>query len=37
LSDLKNAYMGIDQVWGRDGCQLHERLIEASSIAGRLT
>jgi AraC-like DNA-binding protein len=35
LSDLENAYVGVDQVWGRDGRELHERLIEASSVADR--
>jgi AraC-like DNA-binding protein len=37
LSDLENAYIGVDQVWGRDGHELHERLIEASSVAARFT
>jgi AraC-like DNA-binding protein len=35
LGDLENAYVGVDQVWGREGRDLHERLIETSSTAGR--
>jgi AraC-like DNA-binding protein len=37
LSDLENAHAGVDQVWGRDGRELHTRLIEASSVAARFT
>ena len=36
LGDLEDAYVGIDEVWGSDGRDLHERLIETSSTAGRL-
>jgi AraC-like DNA-binding protein len=35
LGDLKDAYVGVEQVWGRDGRDLHERLIETSSAASR--
>jgi AraC-like DNA-binding protein len=35
LGDLEDAYVGVDQVWGSDGRELHERLIEASSVASR--
>jgi AraC-like DNA-binding protein len=37
LNDLENAYVGVDQIWGRDGRELHERLIEASSVATRFS
>jgi AraC-like DNA-binding protein len=37
LSDLENTYVGLDQVWGREGLELHERLIEASSTAARFS
>ncbi|HZC90716.1 MAG TPA: helix-turn-helix transcriptional regulator [Mycobacterium sp.] len=29
--------MGLDEVWGRDGLELHERLIEASSTEARFS
>jgi AraC-like DNA-binding protein len=35
LSELENAYVGLDQVWGRDGLELHARLIDASSAEAR--
>jgi AraC-like DNA-binding protein len=31
--DLEDARVGLDEIWGRDGQELHERLIEASSPA----
>jgi AraC-like DNA-binding protein len=36
LGELEDAYVGIDQVWGRDGRDLHERLIETSAEASRI-
>ncbi|MGB6209612.1 helix-turn-helix domain-containing protein [Mycobacterium sp.] len=35
LGDLEDAYVGVDQVWGSDGRELHERLIETSSARAR--
>ena len=35
LSDLENAHVGLDQVWGRAGVELHERLIDAPDPAAR--
>lgn len=35
LGDLEDVYVGIDEVWGRDGRDLHERLIETPSAASR--
>jgi AraC-like DNA-binding protein len=35
LGDLEDAYVGIDEVWGSDGRDLHERLIETSSAQAR--
>jgi len=35
LCDLENTYVGVEQVWGRDGRELHERLIDASTVATR--
>jgi AraC-like DNA-binding protein len=35
LSDLENTHVGLEEVWGRDGRELHERLIEAPSMAER--
>jgi AraC-like DNA-binding protein len=35
LGDLEDAYVDIDEVWGSDGRDLHERLIETSSSARR--
>ena len=37
LSDLENAHVGIDQVWGRAGIELHERLIDAPTAAARFS
>ena len=36
LGDLEDTYVGVDQVWGCDGRDLHERLIETSSAASRI-
>jgi AraC-like DNA-binding protein len=36
LGDLENMYVGVEEVWGRDGRELHDRLIETSSVATRL-
>jgi AraC-like DNA-binding protein len=35
LSDLENTHVGLDHIWGRDGLELHERLIDAPTIAAR--
>ncbi|MDT5253082.1 MAG: hypothetical protein QOH07_2033 [Mycobacterium sp.] len=35
LSDLENVCVGLDQVWGRDGVELHQRLIDAPTVAAR--
>jgi AraC-like DNA-binding protein len=35
LGDLADAHVGIDEVWGREGHELHERLIAARSVAAR--
>jgi AraC-like DNA-binding protein len=35
LGELEDAYVGIDEVWGSDGRDLHERLIETSSTEAR--
>jgi AraC-like DNA-binding protein len=35
LQDLENNFLGLDDVWGRDGLLLHERLIEAPGAAAR--
>ena len=37
LSDLENACVGLDQVWGRAGMELHERLIDAPTMAARFS
>jgi AraC-like DNA-binding protein len=37
LSDLENAYVGLDEIWGRAGVELHERLIEAPTTAARFS
>jgi AraC-like DNA-binding protein len=37
LSDLENAHVGLDQVWGPAGIELHERLIEAPTMAARFS
>jgi AraC-like DNA-binding protein len=36
-SDLENSYVGLDQVWGRAGIELHERLIGAPTMAARFS
>ncbi|HEY9304875.1 MAG TPA: helix-turn-helix transcriptional regulator [Mycobacterium sp.] len=35
LGDIENAYVGVDEVWGSAGRDLHERLIETASPEGR--
>ena len=35
LGELEDAYVGIDQVWGSDGRDLHERLIDTTSAEAR--
>jgi len=35
LSDLEDASVGLDEIWGRAGHELHERLIVADSVAAR--
>jgi AraC-like DNA-binding protein len=35
LGDIENAYIGIDEIWGSRGRDLHERLIETSSAQAR--
>jgi AraC-like DNA-binding protein len=35
LGDLADAAVGLDDIWGRNGHDLHERLIAASSVAAR--
>jgi AraC-like DNA-binding protein len=35
LGDLKDAYVGVDEIWGSDGRVLHERLIETASAKTR--
>lgn len=35
LGDLEGAGVCLDEGWGRNGHELHERLIEASSVAAR--
>jgi AraC-like DNA-binding protein len=35
LTALENAYVGLDQVWGRARIELHERLIGAATMATR--
>lgn len=37
LDDLENAHVGLDQIWGRAGIELHERLIEAPTLAARFS
>ena len=37
LGDLEDAYVGLEQVWGCDGRELHERLIETPSAATRFS
>jgi AraC-like DNA-binding protein len=35
LGDLEDLAVGLDEIWGRTGRELHERLIAASSVAAR--
>jgi AraC-like DNA-binding protein len=35
LGDLENAFVGLEDIWGNDGKALHEKLIEATSVAAR--
>ncbi len=35
LGELENAYVGLDDIWGRGGIELHERLIDAPTTAAR--
>ncbi len=35
LSDLENGYVGLDDIWGRSGIELHQRLIDAPTAAAR--
>jgi AraC-like DNA-binding protein len=35
LGNLEDRYVGIDEIWGSDGRDLHERLIETSSTQAR--
>jgi AraC-like DNA-binding protein len=35
LGDLEDAGAGLDEIWGRGGHELHERLIAATSVAAR--
>jgi len=35
LGDLENAHVGLDQIWGSTGIELHERLIGAPTAAAR--
>jgi len=35
LGDIEDRYIGIDEVWGSDGRDLHERLIETRSAEAR--
>lgn len=35
LDDLENAHVGVDHIWGRAGIELHERLIDAPTLAAR--
>lgn len=37
LSELENAYIGLDDIWGRAGVELRERLIEAPTVAVRFS
>ena len=37
LSDLENAHVGLDQIWGRAGIELHERLIDTPTMAARFS
>jgi hypothetical protein len=37
LNDLENAYVGLDEIWGRAGIELHERLIGAPTAAARFS
>jgi AraC-like DNA-binding protein len=35
LGELEDAAVGLDEIWGRGGHELHERLIAAPSVAAR--
>jgi AraC-like DNA-binding protein len=35
LGDIEDGYVGIDEVWGSNGRELHERLIETTSAVAR--
>jgi AraC-like DNA-binding protein len=35
LGDIEDGYVGVDEVWGSDGRDLHERLIETTSAEAR--
>ena len=35
LGDIENACIGVDDVWGTEGRDLHERLIETASVQAR--
>jgi AraC-like DNA-binding protein len=35
LSELENAYVGLDDIWGCAGRELHERLIDAPTVVAR--
>ncbi|OBK43756.1 AraC family transcriptional regulator [Mycobacterium sp. 1081908.1] len=35
LGDLQDVAVGLDDIWGRSGHELHERLIDAPSVAAR--
>jgi AraC-like DNA-binding protein len=35
LSDLENSHVGLDDIWGRSGIELHERLIDAQTVSAR--
>ena len=37
LSDLENAHVGLDQIWGRAGIELHERLIDTPTMAAQFS
>jgi AraC-like DNA-binding protein len=35
LGELENRYVGLDDIWGRAGIELQERLIDAPTVAAR--
>jgi AraC-like DNA-binding protein len=37
LGDLEDKGVSLDEIWGRSGQELHQRLIEASSVAARFS